>query len=97
MNTLSGALATASGQSFLHVFKLGTGKGFYDDPMEPPSEDRRMFVGGGLPSDPTVTVSGDPNDDTILIKTSEGPKILTVDAPPRTDPRGSLIYWRQQL
>ncbi|MGH0030703.1 MAG: PilC/PilY family type IV pilus protein, partial [Myxococcota bacterium] len=88
--------ATASGQSFLHIFNLATGLGFFADPADPPSEDRKVYVGGGFPTSPKVTVGTDPDDDTIIIKTSEGPKLFTIDAPPRTDPSGEFIYWKQQ-
>ena len=95
---LSGAdlCSTASGQSFLHVFSLASGLGFYADPADPPSEDRRVFVGGGFPTSPEVTVANDPDDDVIIIKTSEGPKLFNIDAPPRSDPTGEFIYWKQQ-
>jgi type IV pilus assembly protein PilY1 len=89
--------ATASGQSFLYIFSLGSGQGYFDDPIDPPSEDRRQFIGGGFPTSPEVVIAQDPNDDTIIIKTSEGPRVISVDAPPRTDPTGQLIYWKQQM
>ena len=57
------------------------GKGFFESSTDPPSEDRRMYVGGGLPANPTVIVGDDPDDDVVLVKTSEGPRIITVDAP----------------
>jgi hypothetical protein len=44
-----------------------------------------------------VTVANDPNNDTIIVKTSEGPRVITIDAPPRTEPGGEFIYWKQQL
>jgi type IV pilus assembly protein PilY1 len=95
---LSGAdvCATASGQSFLHVFNLATGAGFFSDPADPPSEDRRTYVGGGFPTSPEVTVATDPDDDVIIVKTSEGPKVISIDAPPRNEPKGSFIYWKVQ-
>jgi type IV pilus assembly protein PilY1 len=89
--------ATAGGQSFLHVFNLSSGAGFFSDPTTPPSEDRRTFIGGGFPTSPEVTVATDPDDDVIIVKTSEGPKLITIDAPPRTEPKGQIIYWKQQL
>jgi type IV pilus assembly protein PilY1 len=89
--------ATSSGQSFLHIFNLATGLGFFPDPTAPPSEDRRVYVGGGFPTSPEVTVADNPDDDVIIIKTSEGPRVITIDAPPRNDPSGQFIYWKQQL
>jgi len=89
--------ATATGQSFLHVFNLASGLGFFPDPAAPPSEDRTVFIGAGFPTSPEVTVANDPDDDVIIIKTSEGPRVITVEAPPRNDPSGQFIYWKQQL
>ena len=85
---------TSQGQSYLNIFSLKSGKGYFDTPTDPPSEERRLYVGGGFPSNPTVIVGDDPDDDVVLVKTSDGPKIITVDAPPRTDPKGSYIYWK---
>jgi type IV pilus assembly protein PilY1 len=89
--------ATSGGQSFLHIFNLATGQGFFSDPLDPPSEDRRTYIGGGFPTSPEVTVASDPDNDVIIVKTSEGPKLITIDAPPRTEPKGQVIYWKQQL
>jgi type IV pilus assembly protein PilY1 len=89
--------STAAGQSFLHVFNVATGRGFFEDVSDPPSEDRRAYIGGGFPTSPKVTVANDPNDDTIIITTSEGPRVISVDAPPRDDLKGSIIYWKQQM
>jgi type IV pilus assembly protein PilY1 len=89
--------ATASGQSFLYIFNLGSGQGYFEDPSDPPSEDRRTFIGGGFPTSPEVVIANDPDDDTIIIKTSEGPRVISIGAPPRTDPTGQLIYWKQQM
>ncbi|MFQ5416618.1 MAG: pilus assembly protein, partial [Myxococcota bacterium] len=89
--------STASGQAFLHVFNVATGRGLFQDAADPPSEDRRTYIGGGFPTSPEVTVATNPDDDTIIVKTSEGPRVITVDAPPRSDPKGSMIYWKQQL
>ena len=87
--------ATAAGQSFLHIFNLATGAGFFPGP-NPPSEDRKTYVGGGFPTNPEVTVVTDPDDDVIIVKTSEGPKVISIDAPPRNEPKGSFIYWKVQ-
>ena len=90
-------LCTAvSGQSFIHIFNLATSKGFFPDPADPPSEDRRTYVGGVFPTNPVVTVANDPNDDVIIVKTSEGPTIIAIDAPPRNEPKGEFIYWKIQ-
>lgn len=44
----------ANGNAYLHVFDLFSGEGFFATWFDPPSEDRRMSVGGGVPSAPTV-------------------------------------------
>jgi type IV pilus assembly protein PilY1 len=89
--------ATSAGQSFIHVFNVASGRGYFEDASDPPSEDRRAYIGGGFPSSPTVVVADNPDDDKIIITTSEGPKVITVDAPPRTTLRGSMIYWKQEM
>jgi len=89
--------ATSAGQSFLHVFNTASGRGFFEDISDPPSEDRRAYIGGGFPSTPTVVVADNPDDDKIITTTSEGPKVITVEAPPRSDLRGSMIYWKQKM
>jgi hypothetical protein len=76
---------------------MESGRGYFEDGSDPPSEDRRDYIGGGFPSSPTVVVGDNPDDDQIITTTSDGPKVITVDAPPRSDPRGSMIYWKQQM
>ena len=86
--------ATLGGQAFLYVFSLASGQGYFEDPADPPSEDRRLTIGSGFPSSPKVIIAMDPEDDTIVVKTSEGPRVLSIDAPPRNEPRASLLYWK---
>jgi len=86
---------TASGEGYIYVFDLVTGAGFFVNGFDPPSEERRTDVGGGVPATPTVLVADDPDDDVILIKTSDGPRIFTIDAPERTGDAGGFIYWRE--
>jgi Tfp pilus tip-associated adhesin PilY1 len=59
-------------------------------------EDRRVLIGGGLPSSPRVTAEPDSSDDVIVLKTSKG-QVLTIAPPTRDEPKVSLIYWRQRL
>jgi hypothetical protein len=87
---------TAGGQAFLYIVDVATAQGFFAEDGEPPSEDRRTVIGGGLPSSPKVSVAPDPEDDRIYIKTSTG-QVLVIDAPPRPETPGSLIYWRQKF
>jgi type IV pilus assembly protein PilY1 len=85
----------SAGQAFLYVFEVGSGQGYFEDPSDPPSEDRRTNIGAGLPSNPTVSMAPDPDDDRIYIKTSTG-QVITIDAPPRGNAAG-LLYWRQRF
>ncbi|MBW2421746.1 MAG: hypothetical protein JRH19_24630 [Deltaproteobacteria bacterium] len=93
---VSGALTCdkRQGDGYIYIFDLVTGAGFYANDSDPPSEDRRTSVGDGVPATPTVLVADDPEDDMILIKTSDGPRIFTMDAPERTPDGVDLIYWR---
>lgn len=87
-----------SGSSNLYIFSLDNGTGGYPDAMAASvAEERFTDTGAGLPSDPTVVVSDDPSNDKILIKTSDGPRILALDAPDRDPSGGTLIYWRQRF
>ena len=65
---------TSGGQAFLHVIDVGDGEGYFPlDPDNPdPVQDRRLLIGGGLPSSPRVSIAPDPADDRIYIKTSTG-------------------------
>ncbi|MDH3211241.1 MAG: PilC/PilY family type IV pilus protein [Myxococcales bacterium] len=88
--------ATSAGQAFLYVFELDSSLGYFGDPntAPDPQEDRRTAIGGGLPSSPDVTMSRDPADDKIYIKTSSG-QVITIDAPFRDSGLPDIIYWRQ--
>jgi type IV pilus assembly protein PilY1 len=88
--------ATAGGQGFLYAVRLASGAGYFADPSAPPSEDRRIAIGGGLPSRPRITLGEGTDEDVIWIKTSKG-KILTFEPPPRDVPNASMIYWRQRF
>jgi hypothetical protein len=85
---------SAGGQAFLYAVDTNTGQGQFDDSSTPPSEDRRTYVGGGLPSNPVVSMAPDPDDDRIYIKTSTG-QVIEIDPDVRNDPPSSAVYWRQ--
>jgi type IV pilus assembly protein PilY1 len=92
--TVANTCDSGSGSSNLYVFDLATGAGFFRDPSDPDATPRSVSAGPGFPSDPTVVLADDPANDKIVIKSSDGPRILTFDAPDR-DPGGvDFIYWR---
>jgi hypothetical protein len=89
---------TAGGVAYLHAFDVGTGKGAFGDPDtdDDPVNDRRFVIGGGLPSNPKVSMAPDPDDDAIYIKTSTGQIIVIDDAVRREKEPATVIYWRQK-
>ncbi|MBW2421359.1 MAG: hypothetical protein JRH19_22650 [Deltaproteobacteria bacterium] len=84
-----------TGRGDLYVFDLFSGKGFYPDAMATPMEERHKYIDEGVPSTPTVLLADDPKDDKIVIKSSDGPKIFTWDAPVRDNDGVGFIYWRE--
>ncbi len=56
--------STDAGEAFLYIFDIASGLGFFTDP---PSQNRRMLLGGGLPSSPKVSLAPDPADDLLYI------------------------------
>ena len=98
-----GAVAAAvcapkgGGDAFLYVVSLESGLGYFADAAAATGKTRRMSVGGGLPSAPQLSTSIDKSSpDKLYLKTSSG-LVTEVDAPPRTDPPASLVYWRTAL
>ncbi len=93
---------TGGGQAFLHVFDL-TGEGFFadDSTAADPENDRKIAIGGGLPSNPRVSLGRDPSDDRVYVKTSTGQIIAIGEDPGGDDGFGresgdrNVIYWRQ--
>ena len=55
---------------------------------------RRVKIGIGVPSAPRISIGGKPDDDIILITTSEG-EVLTLEPPLRDEPKSGLMFWRQ--
>jgi type IV pilus assembly protein PilY1 len=89
---------TGGGQAFLYAFSVDSSLGFFGDPSDPDqaegNEKRRFAIGGGLPSNPRVSLAPDPDDDRLYIKTSSG-QIIMMDQFQRDDAANSFIYWRQ--
>jgi Tfp pilus tip-associated adhesin PilY1 len=93
---------TSGGQSFLHVFEVDSALGFFGDDATPAEAgDRKLGFGGGLPSNPRVSLGRDPSDDRVYVKTSTGQIVVIGDDPSgddgfaRTSDTRNLIYWRQ--
>jgi hypothetical protein len=53
-----------------------------------------MDIGGGMASTPRISLSPDPNDDKMYVKTSKG-RLITIDPPGRDGSGSSMIYWKQ--
>ena len=83
------------GTAYLYILGVNDAKGFFPDPSAPPSEDRRMTVGTGIPSKARVSAGVKSSDDKIYIQTSEG-EVWTLQ-PPARDAGLDMIYWRQRL
>jgi type IV pilus assembly protein PilY1 len=87
--------AAAAGTSKLYAIKLNSGQGYFTAGSPPtPMEERYMDVGSGLASSPRISMSPDPSDDKMYVKTSKG-LLVTIEPPPRTGSGSSIIYWKQ--
>ena len=95
---------TSGGQAFLHVFGVDSSLGFFGDPdTDPdPENDRKTGFGGGLPSNPRVSLGRDPTDDRVFVKTSTGQIVVIGEDPDggddgfgRVGNLRNVIYWRQ--
>jgi type IV pilus assembly protein PilY1 len=92
---LSGAdICNQAGNSFLYVFDLFSGKGFFFDAVTTGDAARRMDLGAGAPTDPRISIS--PHGDQMYIQTSSG-KLIQMPPPPRNQPPASIIYWKQNF
>ena len=83
------------GTAYLYILGVNDARGFFPDPSAPPSEDRRMTVGTGIPSKARVSAGVKASDDKIYIQTSEG-EVWTLQ-PPARDAGLNMIYWRQRI
>jgi type IV pilus assembly protein PilY1 len=99
------------GESFLYVFDVLSGTGFFFDPGVTVADSaRRISVGTGIPSSPRVSVSSaysgsggsgggsgtNPGDNKIYIKTSSG-QLIALDAPPPNFDPMEVVYWKQNF
>jgi type IV pilus assembly protein PilY1 len=88
--------AATSGTSRLYAFNVSSGYGYFVGGAGTPTdmEDRYMDIGGGMASTPRISLSPDPNDDKMYVKTSKG-RLITIDPPGRDGSGSSMIYWKQ--
>jgi type IV pilus assembly protein PilY1 len=94
--TGTGACATG-GEAFLYVLDLGTGGGFFGDQTTPPDLTRRLALGGGVPTDPSITTStAGGSGSRILVQTSDG-SVTNLDGPDDGLEPVKMVFWRQQL
>ena len=82
------------GEAIFYTFKLDDGRGFFDPDATPSASDRKLVVGGGVPSNPRLSLGGSPADDIVFVTTSEG-QVLSIEPPLRDAPESELLYWKQ--
>ena len=90
------APACGPGIARFYIFELGDASGFLDDNGLAEAGDRHLNVGTGVPSSPRVSMASDPEDDIVLVTTSEG-ELIEIEPPLRDPPESSLFYWRQRF
>ncbi len=83
----------AKGLATLYIFAVGNGDGYFPGNGDP-NETRRLVVGAGLPTSPSITVAG--NLTKVVVQTSDG-RVTKTDGPGAGGSPVELIYWRQQL
>jgi hypothetical protein len=84
------------GTARFYAFRLSNAVGFFDQNAVAEAGDRSMSIGTGVPSNPRVSMSSDPEDDVVFVTTSEG-EVIVLEPPLRETPKSSLIYWRQKF
>jgi len=81
------------GDGTLYIFDLVTGEGHFTDGSNNPT--RGLSIGGGLPTDPKVSVGVGGSDSKVIIEKS-GAEIEIIDEDDVNLGSGSL-YWRERL
>jgi len=84
------------GLSRIYVFELSTGSGYWRGTTSVPPETRAQAIGGGLASTPRISISPNPDDDQLYVKTSKG-RVIKIDPPNRRNPGAGMIYWKQDF
>jgi type IV pilus assembly protein PilY1 len=83
----------AQGDATLYIFGVADGAGYFDDAGDV-NATRRLVVGAGLPTSPSITVAG--NLTKVVLQTSDG-RVIRTNGPNGAGDPVELIYWRQQL
>jgi hypothetical protein len=83
----------AKGLATLYVFAVGDGQGYFPGAGDP-NATRRLVVGAGLPTSPSITVAGHLTK--VVLQTSDG-RVTKTDGPGAGGTPVELIFWRQQL
>ena len=84
------------GTARFYAFELSNAVGFFDDNSVAETADRNMSMGSGVPSNPRVSVSSDPQDDVVFVTTSKG-EVIVIEPPLRDPPESSFLYWRRRF
>lgn len=84
---------TIGGSAFLYAFEITSGQGFFTTASG--GTERVKSIGGGLPTDPRVTLgTGDPKSNRVIIS-KQGGEIENLQAPPGFGPGIGVFYWRE--
>ena len=82
------------GNAFLFVLDLATGGGFFDPSLGPTAQNRRLSIGKGVPSSPSISVS---TGSTRLFVQTSGGSARGFDGPNPDSYSFRTLYWRQDL
>lgn len=94
LTTTSGT-CEAAGDAFLYVFLLDTGEGYYEAETTPDGE-RRLSIGGGLPTSPRISIGEAGDSASAVIQTSDG-RLITPSLPPPSRGAVEQVFWRQMF
>ncbi|MBW2281687.1 MAG: hypothetical protein JRG82_13180 [Deltaproteobacteria bacterium] len=89
----TGDPCNAGGSSFVYIFDLATGAGFFGSDDSPEASDRSLSLGGGIPSSPAISVGE--NGATIFVSTSGG-SVPSLEGPNEDESPVELVYWKQE-
>ena len=81
------------GASYLWAFRVECGEGLFTDPTAG-TPVRTLALGGGLPTDPKVSVSADGKTTRVIVN-KQGGEIENVTGPPGFGTGTGMFYWRE--
>jgi type IV pilus assembly protein PilY1 len=84
----------SAGFTFVHIFDLLNGEGFFPNSGSGPTNLRSLKAGVGVPTDPKITISK--GGAQVFVKTSIG-QTVAVDAPDNDGQTVQMVYWKQDL